>query len=148
VYNPSPEAGDVAELKTQESPSSVADFIAQVPHPTRRADAEVLRQMMADLSGEQARMWGSSIVGFGRYDYTYTSGHSGSWARIGFSPRKSSLSVYLMPGFEDQGDLLGQLGKHKLGKSCLYINKLADVDLAVLRQLVKRALDVMSARYD
>jgi hypothetical protein len=148
VYNPSPEGGDVAELKTQESPSSVADFIAQVPHPTRRADAQVLCQMMADLSGEQGRMWGSSIVGFGRYDYTYASGHSGSWARIGFSPRKSSLSVYLMPGFEDEANLLGQLGKHKLGKSCLYINKLADVDLAVLRQLVKRALDVMSARYD
>jgi hypothetical protein len=92
-------------------------------------------------------MWGSTIVGFGQYEYTYASGHSGSWARVGFSPRKTSLSVYLMPGFDAQGDLLKQLGKHKLGKSCLYINKLADVDMAVLRQLVQRALDEMKAKY-
>ena len=137
----------MGELKTQESNASVADFLEQVPHPTRRADAHVLCDLMAELSGEAPKMWGSTIVGFGQYEYTYASGHSGSWARVGFSPRKTSLSVYLMPGFDAQGDLLKQLGKHKLGKSCLYINKLADVDMAVLRQLVQRAIDEMKAKY-
>ena len=137
----------MGELKTQENEASVTEFIAQVPHPTRRADAEVLCQMMTELSGMPAKMWGNSIVGFGHYDYTYASGHAGSWARIGFSPRKTSLSLYIMPGFENQTDLLSKLGKHKLGKSCLYINKLADVDLDVLRKLVQRAIDVMNERY-
>lgn len=137
----------MAEVKTQENGSSVSDFIAQVPHPTRRADAETLCTLMSKLSGEPPQMWGSSIVGFGRYDYTYASGHSGSWARIGFSPRKTSLSVYIMPGFEDHSDLLKRLGKHRIGKSCLYINKLADVDMEILSQLISRAVAEMKARY-
>ena len=137
----------MAEVKTQENDSSVIDFIAQVPHPTRRADAEILCALMTKLSGESPKMWGNSIVGFGKYDYTYASGHSGSWARIGFSPRKTSLSVYIMPGFEEHSDLLKRLGKHRIGKSCLYINKLADVDLDVLEELVKVNWEAMNRVY-
>jgi hypothetical protein len=137
----------MAELKTKASDASVADFIGLVEHPVRRADAEIVCALMAELSGEAPRLWGSNIVGFGHYDYTYASGHSGRWPRIGFSPRKTSLSLYIMPGFEHQTDLLDQLGKHKTGKSCLTINKLADVDMDVLRDLVKRAIDIMAERY-
>jgi hypothetical protein len=92
-------------------------------------------------------MWGTSIVGFGSYHYRYASGQEGDWPIAGFSPRKQNLSVYIMPGFEKYGDLLSRLGKHKTGKSCLYINKLADVDMDVLEALVSEAVKAMKRRY-
>lgn len=136
-----------AKNKTVPNSASVADFVAAVEHPRRRADAEALMKLMEELSGESPRMWGGSIIGFGEYHYRYESGREGDMPRVGFSPRKSNLSLYIMSGFEDYGELLSQLGKHKVGKSCLYINKLADVDLEVLSQLVTASLDYMNRKY-
>lgn len=103
--------------------------------------------MMARISGLKPRMWGPTIVGFGSYDYTYESGHSGTSLRVGFSPRKARLVVYIMPGFEGYAERLAALGKHKTGSSCLYINKLADVDTTVLEQLVRESLEAMEQKY-
>lgn len=116
-----------------------AAFVAAVEHPTRRADAQTLLALMRDVTGEEPRMWGDAIVGFGTYRYRYASGREGDWMRIGFSPRKASLSLYgLQSGAEAQG-LLETLGKHKTGAGCVYVNKLADVDEEVLRSLVEAA---------
>ncbi len=134
-------------MKTTENDASVEAFIDAVPAGTRRDDARTLCDMMARISGHPPRMWGPSIVGFGHYDYRYESGRSGTFMRVGFSPRKSSLSVYIMPGFSESDELMQRLGKHKTGKSCLYINKLADVDLQVLEQLIHASLEEMTRRY-
>lgn len=136
-----------AEAKTLPTDASPADFIAAVEHPTRRADAQALCAVMAGISGEPPVMWGPSIIGFGRYHYRYDSGHEGDAPLIGFSPRKANLVVYLMPGFEDRQHLLSRLGKAKTSVSCLYINKLADVDMDVLRELIAASLDEMRRRY-
>ena len=135
------------EAKTKATEVSVADFIAAVENPARRADAETLRRLFEEISGEPATMWGPSIVGFGRYQYRYDSGHEGEAARLGFSPRKANLVVYIHPGFEGSADLLARLGKHKSSVSCLYLNKLSDVDMDVLRELATRSLDGMRERY-
>jgi len=103
--------------------------------------------MFGDITGWQPKMWGPSIIGFGRYDYVYESGRSGSMCATGFSPRKSNLSLYIMPGYADFGDLLGRLGKHKTGAACLYINKLADVDEDVLADLIRAGLDDLKGKY-
>lgn len=98
---------------------------------------------MKEATGEQPRMWGSSIVGFGAYKYRYASGHEGEWPIIGFSPRKNDLTLYIMPGFADYTELMAKLGKHKTGKSCLYIKKLDDVELPVLKKLITKSVDKM-----
>ena len=127
------------EAKTKPTVTSADSFIEAVEHPVRRADAKVLRDMMERLSGEPAVMWGPSIVGFGSYNYRYDSGHEGVTCRVGFSPRKAQLVLYV-GGFSGQEDRLRRLGKYKAGKGCLYINKLSDVDLAVVEEIVKAAL--------
>ena len=137
----------MAPLKTQKTAADVAEFIASVEHPTRRTDSETLLQMMSDLSDEPARMWGKNIVGFGSYTYKYASGRSGDWMRIAFSPRKSYMSLYIMSGAGREQELLDRLGKHKVGKSCLNINKLADVDLDVLKEIVVNSLAAMDEKY-
>ncbi|MEZ4595163.1 MAG: DUF1801 domain-containing protein [Chloroflexota bacterium] len=134
----------MSENKTRPTDERVTDFLNNVEHPTRREDGFKLLEMMAEITGETAVMWGS-IVGFGSYHYKYESGREGDMPLIGFSPRKQSMTVYIMPGFEAYDELLGQLGKHKIGKACLYINKLADVDETALRQLIKHAYDHMKA---
>ncbi|MCO5207271.1 MAG: DUF1801 domain-containing protein, partial [Anaerolineae bacterium] len=98
------------------------------------------------VTGEPGALWGTSIVGFGTYHYKYASGREGDWFVTGFSPRKQNMTLYIMPGFEQYNDLLSKLGKHKTGKSCLYINKLDDVDLDVLRELVAQSADYMAAQ--
>ena len=113
----------------------------------RREDSFVVLEMMKRLTGEEPTMWGSSIVGFGSYHYRYASGREGNWPRIGFSPRKQSLTIYVMPGFSRYDDLLSRLGKHRTGKSCLYVNKLADVDMDVLEELMRGSLDAMREMY-
>jgi len=133
--------------KTTPTTVEVQGFLDAVEHPTRRADARTLYEMMDRVSGLEARMWGPTIVGFGSYNYTYESGRSGTSLRVGFSPRKAKLVVYIMPGFDTYSELLQRLGKHKTGSSCLYINKLADVDTAVLEELVRRSLEAMAERY-
>jgi len=137
----------MAELKTRATEVKVADFIAAVPDPVRRADAEIVCTMLQRLTGEEPRMWGPTIIGFGSYRYTYDSGHSGEMCRIGFSPRKAELVLYVLTGKPDQEPLLARLGKHKTGKSCLYVKKLADVDLAVLEEITRIAIAHMDTTY-
>jgi hypothetical protein len=123
--------------KTQPTQASVAAFIAAIPEPERRADCETLARLMQAVVGEPPVMWGSAIVGFGAYRYQYASGTQGDWPLVAFSPRKGDLSVYLMPGFEVLAPQLQKLGRHKTGKACLYLRKLADVDPAVLRKMIE-----------
>ena len=137
----------MAEQKTQQNDSSVEDFLTKVDNKKRQADARQVCDLMARLTGWQARMWGTSIIGFGAYDYTYESGHSGRWMITGLSPRKSALTVYIMPGFEPFAAQMETLGKYKTGKSCLYINKLEAVDLDVLEDLIVKSVEVMKDRY-
>ena len=129
----------MAEAKTKPTEGSVDDFLAGVANPVRRADGQALRTMMERVTGEPAVMWGPSIVGFGTYHYRYDSGHEGDAPRAGFSPRSANLVLYV-GGFPEYQALLAKLGKHKTSKACLYINKLADVDLAVLRRIVEGGL--------
>ena len=132
----------MAENKTRPTDKSVTDFLSNVDHQTRRDDSFKLLEMMAEVTDEDAVLWGS-IVGFGSYHYKYESGREGDMPLIGFSPRKQSMTVYIMPGFDEYDEMLSQLGKHKIGKACLYINKLADVDENVLRSLIKHSYDHM-----
>ena len=131
-----------AEPKTRPTDVPVADFIAAVENPKRRADAEVVQAMLAEVTGEPAVMWGPSIVGYGSYR-----GPTGDWPIIGFSPRKANLVLYIMPGFAEREDLMARLGKHKTGGSCLYINRLEDVDSSVLRELAVDSVAWMRQKY-
>lgn len=138
------------ELKTKLNDADVRAFIEGVGNEKRKLDAFVVLDMMERLSGEKARMWGKSIIGFGTYTYKTKSGCAGDWMRVGFSPRKGKLVLYIMPGCEGFGDveeIMSRLGKYKTGKSCLYINKLEDVDMEVLEELVVWSLKVMEDRY-
>ena len=134
------------EQKTKPNTISVADFIAAVEDPKRRADAETACALLAEATGESATMWGPSIVGFGAYHYRYASGHEGDAPLVGFSPRKANLVFYLYCD-EGRDDLLARLGKHKSGKGCVYVNRLADVDPAVLKQMAVASADQLRARY-
>lgn len=127
----------MAELKTQKNDASVENFLNGVENERKRADAWAILKLMQEVTGEKPFMWGKSIIGFGTYRYEYKSGREGEWMLTGFSPRKQNLTLYIMSGFSEYDTLLEKLGKHKTGKSCLYINKLADVDTDVLRELVK-----------
>ena len=137
----------MAENKTQPTEQSVTDFIASVDHPVRRADAETLDALFRRVTGWTPQMWGPSIIGYGQYHYVYESGREGDFLATGFSPRKANLSLYIMPGYQEFGGMLDRLGKHKHGKACLYINKLADVDLGVLEELITTGLDGLRAKY-
>jgi len=134
----------MAELKTKKTKASVAAFLDQISDEQRRKDCQRVLKIMKEATGEQPRMWGSSIVGFGAYKYRYASGHEGEWPIIGFSPRKNDLTLYIMPGFADYTELMAKLGKHKTGKSCLYIKKLDDVELPVLKKLITKSVDRMA----
>ena len=135
----------MSENKTRPTDQSVIDFIGNVENTTRREDAFALLEVMKEITGEDAVLWGSSIVGFGSYHYKYESGREGDMPLVGFSPRKQSMTLYIMPGFDIYEDLLEELGKHKIGKSCLYVNKLADVDEDVLKRLIKYSYEHMKA---
>lgn len=124
----------MAAPKTRKTTASVKDFIAAVPDEQRRKDAAAVARMMAEVTGKRAAMWGPNIVGFGSFE-----GSTGAWPIAAFSPRKPALVVYLKPGFE-KGPLLGRLGPHSHGKSCLYIKRLSNVDMKVLRQLVEDSI--------
>lgn len=137
----------MAEIKTKPTEVSAEAFIAAVEDPVRRADAQRVHDMLARLTGELARMWGPTIIGFGQYHYKYDSGHEGVMCRLGFSPRKAELVLYVLTGTPEQAGLLARLGKHRTGKSCLYIRKLADVDEGVLEELAANALAYMNAKY-
>jgi hypothetical protein len=136
----------MAEAKTKPTAVSVDSFLAQVADPVRQADCRKVAAMMVRATGAPACMWGPSIVGFGRYRYKYDSGREGESMVVGFSPRKSELTVYIVPGFERYAELLARLGKVKTGKVCLYIKKLADVDEAVLKELIDASVAAMAPR--
>jgi hypothetical protein len=129
------------ENLTKPTKVKVEDFLNAVEHPTRKKDGFKLLQIMGEITKEEPVMWGPSIVGFGTYHYKYKSGREGDMPLTGFSPRKQSLSVYIMPGYDDYSDLLEKLGKHKMGKSCLYINKLSDVDITVLKEILAQSVE-------
>jgi hypothetical protein len=130
----------MAELKTKETKASVATFLKKIPDEQRRKDCQIVLELMERATGEKPKMWGSSIVGFGRYKYRYASGHGGEWPIIGFSPRKNDLTLYIMPGFAENAELMAKLGKYKTGKSCLYIKNLKDVQLPVLKKLIAKTV--------
>lgn len=129
-----------AQNKTQATDADVTDFLAAVEHPTRRADGLALDQVFRKVTGFTPRMWGPSLVGYGSYHYVYDSGREGDFLATGFAPRKANLSIHIMPGYQDYSEILSRLGKHKIGKSCLYVNKLADIDVNVLEELIAAGL--------
>ena len=135
----------MAENKTQPTDADVEAFLNAVDNERKRADSFAILKMMKEVTGEEPVMWGPSIVGFGSVHYKYASGHEGDMGLTGFSPRKANLTLYITDGFDKYGDLLARLGKHKTSVSCLYINKLADVDQDVLRELVRRSVEHMRA---
>jgi hypothetical protein len=142
---PKPRTKPKAKLKTAPTARSVSGFLSKVPKD-RRADCETIVALMKNATGAEPEMWGPSIIGFGRYHYQYASGRAGDWMVTGFSPRKSDLTLYLMPGADAFPELIARLGKHTTGKSCLYIKRLADVDVNVLRELVQQSVDRMADR--
>ena len=132
------------ELKTKVNDADVIAFLESVDDPKRKEDSLAMLDIMSEITGEEPKMWGKSIVGFGSYHYVYASGQEGDWMAIGFSPRKQSLTLYIMSGFKAYDELMAKLGKYKTGKSCLYIKKLEDVDMDVLRKLIKGSFDWMT----
>lgn len=140
--------GDMSTLKTTANDANVTDFINTVPDATKRNDSLALLTLFSEVTGEKPQMWGSSIIGFGSYHYrSERSKQEGDWPLTGFSPRKQNLTLYFMHGFDEYTDLLAALGKHKTSKGCLYINKLADVDTAILRKLIKASVTAMKKKY-
>lgn len=135
----------MADTKTTETDGDVDAFLATVQPEVRRRDAVTLRALMERVTGQPARLWGPSIVGFGRYHYRYPSGREGEMAAAAFSPRKASTTVYVVDGFEAYADELARLGPHTLGAACLYIKRLQDVDLGVLEQIIRRSYATVTA---
>ena len=136
------------ENKTKVTKVSPAEFVAAVEHPVRRSDAEQLLEFFSRTTGMTAKMWGPSLIGYGQYHYKYESGREGDMLITGFSPRKANLVFYIMPGYQDLSEMLGRLGKHKTGKSCLYVNKLADIDMDVLEEIVRFGVNYIRQNYE
>ncbi|HAF97186.1 MULTISPECIES: DUF1801 domain-containing protein [Paenibacillus] len=135
------------EQKTKETENSVIEFIEQVDNPKKREDAYRLLDIFTETSGFPAKMWGPSIIGFGSYHYRYASGHEGDAPYVGFSPRKAKISLYFAPGDEHREELLASFGKYTAGKGCVYINKVADIDEVVLKQLIRQSIDFLQRTY-
>ncbi|MCE9521179.1 MAG: DUF1801 domain-containing protein [Alphaproteobacteria bacterium] len=137
----------MAESKTKPTKIDVGALLRKIADEEKRNDCAKLVDIMQKASKSPPVMWGTSIVGFGSYTYKYESGREGDWPIVGFSPRKQNLTLYIMPGFEDYGELLKKLGKHSTGKSCLYVKRLADIDLGVLKTIVTRSVAAMKKKY-
>ncbi len=132
-------------LKTKPTDASVEAFLRGIPDPEPREDSMALLRLMKKVTGAAPKMWGRSIVGFGSYHYRYASGHEGDWFVTGFAPRKGTLTIYIVPGFDRSRGLLRKLGRFKRGKSCLYVKRLEDIDLAVLEELVRESVSRLAA---
>jgi len=130
----------MAEIKTKATTISVKKFIESVEDEQKRKDSFQLVKMMEKITGEKPKMWGPSIIGFGKYEYRYESGHGGEMCVVGFSPRKAAITIYILMGFDKTPELLKKLGKHKVSKACLYIKRLSDIDLKILEELVKMSV--------
>ena len=137
----------MAELKTKKSRASVADFLNSIEDRQKRVDCKAIAKMMRAVTGKNAKMWGTSIVGFGTYDYKYASGHEGSSFLCGFSPRARNVTIYVMSGFSQHASLMAKLGRHSTGKSCLYIKNLDDINPKVLQSLTERSVKYMRKTY-
>ena len=137
----------MAQNKTKATKASVTAFVNGVKNKQMRADCKAVAKMMSAATGNRPKMWGSSLVGYGNYDYKYESGREGSFFLTGYSPRAKNLTVYIMPGFSKYGALMKKLGKHTTGKSCLYIKRLEDVDEKVLQKLIERSVKDMRKKY-
>ncbi|NMH70012.1 DUF1801 domain-containing protein [Bacillus sp. RO3] len=135
------------ELKTKENDSSVIEFIEAVESPRKREDAYKLLDIFTETTGYDAKMWGPSIIGFGSYHYKYQTGHEGDAPLVGFSPRKAKISLYFATGDPDREKLLESFGKHTAGKACVYINKVADIDENVLKQLINESISFLQKTY-
>ncbi len=135
----------MAQLKTQPNDQSVEDFLNRVENDTKREDSFTILELMQQVTGSEPIMWGDSIIGFGSYHYKYASGREADWFLTGFSPRVQNLTLYIMSGFDEYDDLLGKLGKHSTGKSCLYVKRLENIDLDVLKELVEKSVAHMKA---
>ncbi|MFX1568673.1 MAG: DUF1801 domain-containing protein [Promethearchaeota archaeon] len=135
------------ELKTRPNKKNVKEYLNNVENKRRREDSLEILKIMKEVTKEEPVMWGDSIIGFGKYHYKYASGREAEWLATGFSPRKQSLTVYIMNGFDKYNELLGKLGKHKTGKSCLYINKLEDINIPVLKQLIIESMKYIKENY-
>lgn len=133
--------------KTQKTSASVHDFLASIPDPAQRQDSHTLLKLMQELTGERPFMYGTSIVGFGAFSMTYDSGREVDWFLTGFSPRKQNLTIYIMSGFARYPELMSRLGKHKTGKSCLYVKSLADIDQPTLATLIRESVDHLKREY-
>jgi hypothetical protein len=133
----------MAELKTKANDASVTEFLNRIPDEKKRQDSFTILELMRRVTDAEPKMWGDSIVGFGNYHYKYASGREGDYFLAGFSPRKQNLTLYIMAGFDQYDELLQKLGKYSTGKSCLYIKRVEDIDLATLRELVKQSVDHM-----
>ncbi|WP_404403751.1 DUF1801 domain-containing protein [Pelagibacterium halotolerans] len=137
----------MAEPKTRPTDQSVADILNAVEPEQKRKDSWTVLEMMERLTGEKARMWGHSIIGFGSYTYVNSTKKPAEWPLVGFSPRKTSLVLYIMAGFSAYDGLMARLGKHSIGKSCLYVTRLSDIDLDVLEDLVAQSVAYMREKY-
>ncbi len=135
------------ELKTKETDNSVIEFIESVDHPKKREDGYRLLDLFTETTGYEAKMWGPSIIGFGSYHYQYATGHEGDAPLVGFSPRKAKISLYLAQGEPERENALERLGKHKTGKACVYVNKLDDIDLDVLKEMIRQSVDYLKELY-
>jgi hypothetical protein len=134
----------MTELKTKRTTGDVEAFLNSVQDERKRQDSFAILELMKEVTDAEPEMWGTSIVGFGSYHYKYASGREGDWMLVGFSPRAQNLTLYIMSGFDEYDGLLGRLGKHSIGKSCLYIKRMEDVDKAVLKELVRKSVEHMS----
>ncbi len=135
----------MAQLKTQPNDKSVTDFLGSMENDTRREDSFTILELMKEATGVEPIMWGDSIIGFGTYHYKYASGREAEWFLTGFSPRVQNLTLYIMDGFDEYDKLLGNLGKHSTGKSCLYVKRLENIDLEVLKEMVEKSVAHMRA---
>ena len=133
--------------KTVATKANVTEFLKTLKDADKRRDCRTVMAMMRAATGKRAKMWGAAIIGFGSYDYVYASGRSGTFMTVGLSPRAQNIAVYIMPGFSKYGALLKKLGPHKIGKSCLYLKRLDDVDHDVLSALIQRSVDDMNKKY-
>lgn len=130
----------MSDLKTKANQQSITAYLNTIEPQKKREDSFAILALMQEVSGEEPQMWGDTIIGFGRYHYKYASGREGDWFLAGFAPRKQNLTLYIMSGFDGYDELMSKLGKHSIGKSCLYIKKLEDIDLAILRQLIAQSI--------
>lgn len=137
----------MAELKTKLNDASVVKFLASIENEQQRKDSFDILELMKEATRDEPKMWGESIIGFGKYHYVYASGREGDWMRIGFSPRKGKISLYLMCETEHQTEILDRIGKYKSGKSCFYISKMTDIDRNVLKELIESAIAKMDEQY-